>query len=64
MQKPIVAELKTFETTQMLKVTGRQEWLCKAAMGRIEQRGAFETAVTRVKMDLMQAITQAALEEE
>jgi len=37
LQKPIVLELKTFETTKMLKVTGRQEWLCKAANGRIEK---------------------------
>ena len=60
LQKPIVAELKAIDATQMLKVTGRQEWLCKAATGRIEKRGAFETTVTRVKAELIQAITQAA----
>ena len=66
LQKPIVLDIVSYDTERaedkldMLKVTGRAEWLCQAATGQVTQRGSFEAGVANVKVQLGQAIAQPA----
>ena len=60
LRKPVILETTEFDGTDMMKVTGRENWLCQAATGQVIRRGSFETGVCRVKEQLGQAIAEAA----
>ena len=60
LQKPTILGTASFDDTDMIKVGGREEWLCQAATGKTERRGCFERGVARVREQLAQAIAVAA----
>ena len=60
MQKPVVLNTTDIHGTEMLKVAGREEWLCQAATGKMERRGAFERGVSRVRVQIKEAMFDAS----
>ena len=50
-----------FHGTEMMKVGGREEWLCQAATGKTQRRGSFEQGVGKVKEQLFAAIVDASV---
>ena len=60
LQKATILDTTSFDDTDMIKVAGREEWLCQAATGRHERRGCFERGVAKVREQLDQAIANAA----
>ena len=59
LKKPVILETSTFEGTEMMKVTGRENWLCQAGTGQVIRRGSFETGVCRVRELIGPAIAKA-----
>ena len=60
LQKPVVLNTTDIHGTEMLKVAGREEWLCQAATGKMERRGAFERGVSRVRVQIKEAMFDAS----
>ena len=58
--KPVVLNTTDIHGTEMVKVGGREEWLCQAATGKMERRGAFERGVNRVRVQIKEAIFDAS----
>ena len=50
-----------FHGIEMMKVGGREEWLCQAATGNAQKRGSFEQGVSKVKEQLFAAIVDASV---
>ena len=59
LQAPILLDTKTIEGVKMMRIRGREKWLCQAAHGWTERRGPFQRAVLKVKKELVSAIAHA-----